>query len=122
MGGRVVGRVLIDQAGWERESSDLLAAAQPESIYIIAYGERPSRSSGTFAVRATRLICAGSAFYTNQIVDAHPDFVEGVFFPQPAFDIKSESPLAREFIATYRQRHGNDPDIYARTPTMRCGS
>lgn len=114
MGGRVVGRVLVDQPGWQRAASDLLAAARPESIYIIAYGDktievlRHLRSQGYQG-----LICAGSAFYTNQIVDAHPDLVEGVFFPQPAFDIKSESPLAQQFIATYRQRFRHDPDIYA---------
>jgi len=114
MGGRVVGRVLVDQAGWERAASDLLAGARPESIYIIAYGEKTIEVLRHLREQGYQgLICAGSAFYTNQIVDAHPDLVEGVFFPQPAFDIKSESPLAQQFIATYRQRHGNDPDIYA---------
>lgn len=114
MGGRVVGRVLVDQPGWQRAASDLLAAASPESIYIIAYGEKTIEVLRHLREQGYQgLICAGSAFYTNQIVDAHPDLVEGVFFPQPAFDIKSESPLAQEFIAAYRQRHGHDPDIYA---------
>jgi branched-chain amino acid transport system substrate-binding protein len=114
MGGRVVGRVLVDQAGWQREASDLLAAARPESIYIIAYGEKTIEVLRHLREQGYQgLICAGSAFYTNQIVEAHPDLVEGVFFPQPAFDIKSESPLAQEFIATYRQRYRHDPDIYA---------
>lgn len=114
MGGRVVGRVLLDEADWERESSDLLAAGRPESVYIIAYGERTIEVLRHLRDKGYQgLICAGSAFYTNRIVEAYPELVEGVFFPQPAFDIKSDNPLAEKFIATYRARFNQDPDIYA---------
>jgi branched-chain amino acid transport system substrate-binding protein len=39
--------------------------------------------------------------------------VEGVFFPQPAFDVKTEGQLAQDFVAAYRARFQVDPDIYA---------
>jgi ABC-type branched-subunit amino acid transport system substrate-binding protein len=39
--------------------------------------------------------------------------VEGVFFPQPAFDIQSESQLTQDFIERYQQQHKDEPDIYA---------
>ena len=114
MGGEVVGRIVIDSPGWEQESADLLAAYHPASVYIIAYGDK--------TVDVLRLlrkkgydgpICASSAFYTGHIVDSYPDLVEGVFFPQPAFDIKSDTQPTQEFVATYRQRFDHDPDIYA---------
>ena len=114
MGGEIVGRVLVDGTNWEQESSDLLAAARPSAVYIIGYGDstikvlRHLRGKGY-----SGLICATSAFYTNQVVEAYPELVEGVFFPQPAFDVKSEGQLAQDFVATYRQRFGTDPDIYA---------
>jgi branched-chain amino acid transport system substrate-binding protein len=114
MGGEIVGRVLVGEANWEQESSDLLAAARPSAVYIIGYGEstievlRHLRGKGY-----SGLICATSAFYTNQIVEANPEMVEGVFFPQPAFDVKSEGQLAQDFVEAYRQRFGTDPDIYA---------
>ena len=58
-------------------------------------------------------ICATSAFYTGQIVEDNPGLVEGVFFPQPAFDIQSEARLTQDFVNAYRQRFQDDPDIYA---------
>jgi branched-chain amino acid transport system substrate-binding protein len=114
MGGEVVGRIVIDSPGWEQESADLLAAYHPASVYITAYGDktidvlRVLRKKGYDGP-----ICASSAFYTGHIVDSNPDLVEGVFFPQPAFDIKSDTQPTQEFVATYRRRFDNDPDIYA---------
>jgi branched-chain amino acid transport system substrate-binding protein len=114
MGGEVVGRVAVDDEGWEATSADLLAAHRPASVYIIGYGEttvevlRHLREKGYDGT-----ICATSAFYTGQVVEQNPELVEGVFFPQPAFDLQSEAKLTQNFVATYRQRYDEDPDIYA---------
>jgi branched-chain amino acid transport system substrate-binding protein len=114
MGGTVVGKVLVDEPGWERESSDLLAANRPESVYIIAYGDKTIEVLRHLREKGyDGLICASSAFYTARIVEAYPELVEGVFFPQPAFDTKSDSPLAQEFVTEYRNRYDEEPDIYA---------
>jgi branched-chain amino acid transport system substrate-binding protein len=114
MGGTVVGKVLVDEPGWERESSDLLAANRPESVYIIAYGDKTIEVLRHLREKGyDGLICASSAFYTARIVEAYPELVEGVFFPQPAFDTKSDSPLAQEFVTEYRTRYDEEPDIYA---------
>ncbi len=114
MGGEIVGRVLADGTNWEQESSDLLAAARPSAVYIIGYGESTIKVLQHLRAKGYNgLICATSAFYTNQIVESYPDVVEGVFFPQPAFDVKSEGQLAQDFVAAYRQRFNTDPDIYA---------
>jgi branched-chain amino acid transport system substrate-binding protein len=114
MGGEVVGRVGLDEDGWESESADLLAAHNPASAYIIGFGEefiealRHLREKGFEGP-----ICATSAFYTSQIVENNPELVEGVYFPQPAFDIQSEAQLTQDFVNSYRQRFEADPDIYA---------
>ena len=106
-----------------RNPVDVLAAARPASVYIIGYGEstinvlRHLREHGY-----NGLICATSAFYTNQIVDDHPELVEGVFFPQPAFDVKTEGDLAQDFVAAYRQRSAWIPTSTRPTPTTPCGS
>ncbi len=114
MGGEVVGRIVIGSPGWEQESADLLAAYHPASVYVIAYGDmtidvlrflRKKNYEGP--------ICASSAFYTGHIVDSNADLVEGLFFPQPAFDMKSETQPTQGFVATYQERFDDDPDIYA---------
>jgi branched-chain amino acid transport system substrate-binding protein len=114
MGGEVVGRVAFEDENWETVSTDLLAAHRPQSVYVIGRGDttievlRHLKEKGYQGV-----ICATSAFYTGQVVEEHPDLVEGVFFPQPAFDVKSEAQLTQDFVNTYRQRYQDDPDIYA---------
>ncbi len=114
MGGEIVGRVMINSSDWEQESADLLAAGNPSSVYIIGYGEatidvlRHLREKGFEGP-----ICASSAFYTSQIVEDYPELLEGVFFPQPAFDVRTEGQLAQDFVANYRQRYQDEPDIYA---------
>jgi branched-chain amino acid transport system substrate-binding protein len=114
MGGEIVGRVLIGAEGWEEDSVDLLASGSPEAVYIIGYGDTTIEALRHLRSKAyDGLICATSAFYTSEIVEQHPELVEGVFFPQPAFDIKSESQLVQDFVSTYQQRFGRDPDIYA---------
>jgi branched-chain amino acid transport system substrate-binding protein len=114
MGGEVVGRVALDDEGWEAQSADLLAAHRPASVYIIGYGDKTVE-----ALRHLREkgydgpICATSAFYTSRIVEENPEAVEGVFFPQPAFDVQSEARLTQDFVNAYRQKFQEDPDIYA---------
>jgi branched-chain amino acid transport system substrate-binding protein len=114
MGGEVVGRVAVDDEGWEANSADLLAAHRPASVYIIGYGDstikvlRHLRDKGFDGP-----ICATSAFYTGHLVEENPELVEGVFFPQPAFDIQSETQLTQDFVNTYQQRFQHEPDIYA---------
>ena len=114
MGGEIVGRVALDEEGWESESADLLAAHNPASAYIIGDGEETIK-----ALRHLRgkgfdgPICATSAFYTSQIVEDNPELVEGVYFPQPAFDIQSDAQLTQSFVASYKQKYQVDPDIYA---------
>jgi branched-chain amino acid transport system substrate-binding protein len=114
MGGEVVGRIVIGSPRWEQDAADLLAAHHPASVYVIAYGDmtidvlrflRKKNYEGP--------ICASSAFYTGHIVESNADLVEGLFFPQPAFDMKSESQLTQDFVATYQQQFQRDPDIYA---------
>ena len=114
MGGEVVGRVSLEDDNWETVATDLLAANSPESVYIIGYGDQTIEVLRYLkGKRYGGVICATSAFYTGQVVEENPELVEGIFFPQPAFDVKSEARLTQEFVNTYRERYQDEPDIYA---------
>jgi branched-chain amino acid transport system substrate-binding protein len=114
MGGTVVGRVLIDSPGWHEQLADLIAARQPESVYVIAYAaETIDVLRQLREKRYTGVICATSAFYSGEVIDQNRDTVDGVFFPQPAFEIQSELPIVRSFVEAFRTKYGHDPDIYA---------
>jgi len=114
MGGEIVGRVVVHGTDWEKESADLLAATRPASAYIIGYGD--STIDVLRHLREKRFegpICASSAFYTGQMIEDHPELVEGVFFPQPAFDVQSDVQVVQDFVNSYRLKYEDDPDIYA---------
>ncbi len=114
MGGRVVGKVSLTDPEWAQQAVDLMAANNPQSVYIIGYAE-----SSLMVLRLLRekqydgTICLTSAFYSGEIIDQYPDLVEGVFFPQPAFDMQDERDLVQDFVTGFRSKYGHDPDIYA---------
>lgn len=114
MGGSVVGRVLLTDPAWQQHSADLIAAHQPESVYIIAYANRTLDVLRHLREKGySGTISATSAFYSGEVIESEPELVDGVFFAQPAFEIQSELPAIRAFVEAYRARFGSDPDIYA---------
>ncbi len=114
MGGKVVGKVDIASASWERESADLLAAHNPDAVYIIGYATETLQVLRHLRSHQYQgLIVVTSAFYSGEAIAQEPALVEGVFFPQPAFDTQDERPLVGRFVKSYRTASGRDPDIYA---------
>jgi branched-chain amino acid transport system substrate-binding protein len=114
MGGTVVGRVLISDDNWQEKCSDLIAARQPQSVYIIAYANKTLEVLRHLKAKGyTGTICATSAFYSGEVLEQEPELVDGVFFPQPAFEIQSDLEVSRVFVDAFRAKYGHDPDIYA---------
>ncbi len=114
MGGTVVGRVLVGNENWHEECADLIAARQPESVYIIAYANKTLEVLRHLKAKGyTGTICATSAFYSGDVLEQEPELVDGVFFPMPAFEIQSDLEVSRTFVDSFRAKYGDDPDIYA---------
>jgi len=113
--GTVVGKVSLDAPNWRQEAADILTSAEPESVFIVAYAEKTLA-----AVRLLRemgydgVIAATSAFYSGDLVTENAALLDDVYFAQPAFDTQDvETELVRSFVESFRQRYGDDPDIYA---------
>ncbi len=114
MEGKVVDRILLTDSNWKQEIADCCAAHNPESVYIIAYGDETLEVLRVLREKNYKgVICVTSAFYSGHVVEEHPDLVDGIYFPQPAFDVTDERPLVQPFVTSYRERFGEDPDIYA---------
>lgn len=112
--GTVVGRVLVGDTNWHEDCSDLIAAHQPESVYIIAYANKTLEVLRHLRAKGyTGTICATSAFYSGEVLEQEPELVDGVYFPQPAFELQSDLEVSRIFVESFRARYGHDPDIYA---------
>ncbi|HOC41666.1 MAG TPA: ABC transporter substrate-binding protein [Thermoanaerobaculales bacterium] len=114
MEGRVIGRISLADPAWQQKSADLLAANNPDAVYIIGYAEPALRVLRHLRERSYEgTICLTSAFYTADVVKREPRLLEGVFFPQPAFDMKDERDLVQKFVSSYQSAYGQPPDIYA---------
>ena len=114
MAGKVVGRVVMADASWEQQATDLVLGSAPQAAYVIGYADSTLRAISLLRrLNFQGVICATSAFYSGDLVDDSIDVLEGVFFPQPAFDLTDEKPLVERFVSSYRTRFGSDPDIYA---------
>jgi branched-chain amino acid transport system substrate-binding protein len=113
-GGKVVGKVDLTQPEWEKESADLLAAHDPAAVYVIAYAENTLLALRHIRARGYKgVICVTSAFYSGEAIAQDPELVEGVYFPQPAFDTQDELPLVQDFVKGFRDTFDKEPDIYA---------
>lgn len=114
MEGRVVGRVSLSNPDWQQESADVLAAHSPDSVYIIGYADASIKVLEHLRERNYEgTICLTSAFYSGEVIDRYPQLFEGVFFPQPAFDMKDELQLVQDFVSSFQDTYGHPPDIYA---------
>ena len=114
MEGRVVGRVSLSDPAWQQESADLLAANNPDAVYIVGYADSTLKAVRHLRERSyPGTICLTSAFYSGKVVGSEPKLLEGVFFPQPAFDMKDERELVQSFVTSYQSAYGHPPDIYA---------
>jgi len=114
LGGKVVGKVSLTSPNWEQESADLLVAHNPESVYIIGYAENTLSVLRHLKQRGFQgIVCVTSAFYSGEVIEGERDLVEGVYFPQPAFDTHDENPLVQRFVTSFEGKYGLEPDIYA---------
>jgi branched-chain amino acid transport system substrate-binding protein len=83
-------------------------------VYIVGYAESSLRVLRHLRERSfPGSICLTSAFYSGEMIKREAALLEGVFFPQPAFDMKDERDLVQNFVSSYRSAYGSPPDIYA---------
>jgi branched-chain amino acid transport system substrate-binding protein len=114
MEGKVVGRVSLSDPSWQQQSADLLAANNPDAVYIVGYAESSLRVLRHLRERSfPGTICLTSAFYSGGMIQREATLLEGIFFPQPAFDMKDERELVQSFVTSYQSAYGHLPDIYA---------
>jgi branched-chain amino acid transport system substrate-binding protein len=113
-GGKVVGKVLLSAADWEQQAVDLLEAHRPDAVYILGYAEPTLEAIRLLRTRRyDGVILASSAFNSGDVVENNSELLEGVYFPQPAFDTTDVNPMIQDFVESYRSRFDAEPDIYA---------
>jgi branched-chain amino acid transport system substrate-binding protein len=83
-------------------------------VYIIEYAENTLKVLRHLRQRGYKgIICVTSAFASGEVIEKEPELVEGIYFPQPAFDVLDEQEHVQRFVKAFRAKYNHDPDIYA---------
>lgn len=93
---------------------DRVTTLEPAAVYVAAYwNDVVSLIKALKAAGYEGRILTTAAFATPQAVAAAGPAAEGVFFTQTVFEAGSEAEPTRGFVAAYRQKYGENPDLYA---------
>ena len=113
------GKVIINETFLEgttdfRTLLSKVKASNPDSIFIVGY----SKELGTMVKQAKELginsqFLSTVNFYDNQSIIAGGTAVEGVIFSSPVFDTKSPATNVQEFVASFKKRFGQEPDVWS---------
>ena len=114
-GGEVLEKVMFPSDGGD--FSGLIGRVMtlaPDAVYIAAYAEETSQI--VLELRRQEFkgyLLATAAFASPEIIEKVGPPAEGVFLTQAGFDTKSEEPIIKNFVDSYRAKYGLTPDLYA---------
>ena len=115
-----LGGEVLDLIEFPAESSDFtglvdrVMTVQPAAVYLAAYAEDDAA-----LIRALRErnykghIYATSAFATPEVLAGMGELADNVYLTQAAFDVDAEDGKVTEFVEAFREKYGEDPDLYA---------
>ncbi len=114
-GGEVLEKVSFPSVGGD--FSGLIGRVMtlnPDAVYLAAYAAETSQIVIELRRQAFRgYVLATAAFASPEIIEQVGQPAEGVFLTQAGFDTKSEEPLIKGFVDSYRAKYGLTPDLYA---------
>jgi branched-chain amino acid transport system substrate-binding protein len=112
--GELVGTATVGDPDWKQQVRDLLAARQPQGVFLVGYGDAVIAALGVLRDAGYKgTICTTSAINTAAFLEKAGSLAEGVFFPLAALDTSSDKEPVRSFVRTYYETYHLVPDIYA---------
>lgn len=113
--GTIVGRVSygVFDAGKADVTREILSY-RSQAVLVEGLGEPVAQIvSGLEQGGYRGAVLTTSAFAAPEVIAAAGRHAEGVLLSRPGFDPASDEPAVRRFVETYRERHGEEPGIYA---------
>jgi len=101
----------------EQVARDTIAGS-PDAVYIAARGMiipaviKALRTQG-FGSGSQQWILSTSSFSLPALIGAAGDDAQDVYITQSIFDLAAEEGAMPSFLAAYREKYGEDPDLYA---------
>jgi len=114
-GGEVLEKILFPAVGGDFSGLiERVMTLAPEAVYVAAYAEETSQIIQELRRQNFKgYILATAAFAAPEIIERVGQPAEGVFLTQAGFDTKSDVPLIKNFVESYREKYGLTPDLYA---------
>jgi len=85
----------------------------PDGVYIITYDQGLYGLLRAIDAADWDVVIMGTSSVTRSVVDAVGGAAEKLIFPRAGFDLASNDPAVVQFVEAYRQKYGQDPDIYS---------
>jgi len=114
-GGEVLEKILFPAVGGDFSGLvERVMTLTPDAVYLAAYANETSQLIQELRLQKFKgYILATAAFAAPEIIERVGQPAEGVFLTQAGFDTKSETPLIKDFVDSYREKYGLTPDLYA---------
>jgi branched-chain amino acid transport system substrate-binding protein len=98
-----------------RSILEKLPSVSPDAVFVVAYTKdggrvlKQMRERGfSYPVFGSQAILGGNEFF-----DIAGDSAEGLLIAAPVLGLDSDNARAQEFVADYRKRFGQEPEIYS---------
>jgi branched-chain amino acid transport system substrate-binding protein len=116
LGGTIVATIHDDLDWWQRKTTDMIHAHQPEAVYVVGHADHIRTTFELLARIGYRGVrCTTSAIYLADHLASGDPALEGVVFPLAAMHVCDHAtdgpgcPFAEHFVT----RYGCEPDLYA---------
>jgi branched-chain amino acid transport system substrate-binding protein len=113
-GGEVVAEVRFEPESDVGEVVGEILAPRPQAVFVVGAAEEVQELLEELRRRRYRgAVLTTSAFSAPQVLQAAARSAEGVYVSRTVFDVGSEDPAVQRFVTAFRERHGEDPDLFA---------
>ena len=85
----------------------------PDGVYIVAYDQGTSELIKQLRTAGVESVIMATSSVTDDVIRLAGEQVQNLVFPRPIFETESANLAVAEFVAAYREKYGEDPDIYA---------
>lgn len=90
-----------------------IKAAKPDAVYLAGYKEVGALLKQAKEMGLTSQFLSNSLFEDPDILTTAGDAADNVVFTTFPFDVTSQEPAMKKFVAGYKAKHGKDPDGFA---------
>jgi branched-chain amino acid transport system substrate-binding protein len=101
---------MMDQLdAWVEETKTI----GPDAVYVVAYDQELIPLLQKFEAAGLESVRMSTSSVTADIVNLAGTSAENIVYPQVVLDLDSKDPAVAQFIAAYRAKYSEDPDIYS---------